>query len=346
MKKIFVCVISALTLMFSSCSENETLMEEINVNQLKAEYSENDVLSFESQKAFDEAVMQISALSSDEEKSEWVKRNFPTFTSIQDLYWNAMDEMAEIDGDDKENISSFKKKYSKLYFPNFMEDAGFYIPISNLDAAFFANEDCKVSIAGKIVDLKDIFNYRQLMNLNRAYYSEEKTSTRAEMGSFQLNSTSMNSVGPEYDSGWKEYGKKKIKLKARRRFETVQVAPNFNGSKSLLHLEFCFRKKTWLGWSNYKSRSTINFEANVTGLGKITRMFENNGNSSHDDELEYPIKISKGSNQTFYTFYEAPCTAKVLFMDLGQEVEYKWNMAGIQYVSPRVDNPAMIIPSY
>lgn len=309
--------------------------------------SEMMVLTFDSQASYQEALRQIESINSDEAKAEWVRQNYPGFYSIYDLYWDAMEEMEEMEDVSQENYENFQKKYQSLYFPMYQDDAGFYIPIRNLNSAFLANENCEISIAGEIVNLKDIEDYGTLVELGRAYYSSEIPMPIAEMGSFNLNSTSMNSVGPEYDSGWKTYGKRKVKLKARRRF--VEYSPNasIKGSKSLMHLEFCFRKKTWLGWANYKCKSTIVYKANIPGLGwSKPQTFTHNSRSSHDSELEYPIKITSDASHWYYTFEAAPCEVSINFNDISQTLNYSWTMAGIQCVTPKTSSPVLILPSY
>ena len=58
--------------------------------------SEEPLLSFESEAAFLKEVQEIASLESDEAKEEWVSQKHPGFISIQNLYWNAMEEMAAI----------------------------------------------------------------------------------------------------------------------------------------------------------------------------------------------------------------------------------------------------------
>ncbi len=305
------------------------------------------MLSFNSQDDFQAAVTYIESLSSEEDKMNWVKENYPHFKSIQSLYWEAMEDMSKMEDLDNDKYDAFQQKYLGLYFPRYLEDAGFYVPMVNLDAAFLVNKECNVKIAGRVMNLRDIEDYAKLIELGRAYYSNESPMPISDLASFNLNSTSMNSVGPEYDSGWKTYDKRKVKLKARRRFTSYSPNPAIKGSKSLFHLEFCFRKKTWLGWVNYSSTSTIVFKVNIPGLGWTKDLtFSNNGSSSHDSEFEYPIKISSDANNTYYTFGEAPCVAQITFRGVSSQLSYSWDMPGSHCVTPRTSSPALILPSY
>lgn len=350
MKKIILFTMLIMAIGLSSCSDMDTpdlgFSKESLQSELKeAQASDEFVLTFKSQDEFQSALDKIASYETDEEKLQWVKDNYPNFSSIQTIYWKAMDEMAEVDGERPDAYEAFQTKYSQLYFPHYMDDAGFYVPMRNLDAAFLVNKNYEVSISGKIVNMRDIESYQDLITLSRAYYSDSTPMTRAAMGSFNLNSTSMNSVGPEYDSGWTKYGDRKVKLKARRRFKEFEPSPGFKGSISLLHLEFCFRKKTFLGWANYSSKSTIDFKANIPGLSvPVTGSFSHSGNSSHDSELEYPIAVHKDASHWYYTFVETPCQATVNFQGVSQILKYTWNMPGIQCVTPLTANPVPFRP--
>lgn len=307
----------------------------------------DSMLSFNSQDDFQATVTHLESLSSVEDKMNWIKENYPNFKSIQSLYWDAMAEMGKMENVDTDKYEAFQQKYLGLYFPKYLEDAGFYVPMVNLDAAFLVNKECNVEIAGTVINLRDIEDYSKLIELGRAYYSNESPTPISDLASFNLNSTSMKSVGPEYDSGWKTYDKRKVKLKARRRFTSYSPTPVIKGSKSLFHLEFCFRKKTWLGWVNYSSTSTIVFKANIPGLGWTNDLsFSHNGSSSHDSEFEYPIKITSDASHTYYTFGEAPCVAQITFRDVSSQLNYSWNMPGCQCVTPRTSSPVLILPSY
>lgn len=351
MKKNILFTMLIMVIGLSSCSNMDTpdlgFVKESPQSELKEAPSSDDlVLTFKSQVEFQSALDKIASYETDEEKLQWVKDKYPNFSSIQTIYWEAMDEMTEIDGENQDAYEVFQTKYSQLYFPRYMEDAGFYVPMSDLDAAFLVNKNYEVSISGKIVNMRDIESYQDLIRLNRAYYSDNTPLTRAAMGSFKLNSTSMNSVGPEYDSEWTTYGNRKVKLKARRRFKEFEPTPGFKGSISLLHLEFCFRKKTFLGWANYSGKSTIDFKANIPGVQvPVMASFSNSGNSSHDSELQYPIAIHSDASHWYYTFVEAPCRATVNFQDVSQTLNYSWNMPGIQCVTPLSANHATIIPN-
>lgn len=347
MKKSIVSIALFLALFSTACSSFEApqIVENTPIQKSRKVIANDSILSFDSMEDFQAKVNYLSTLSSDVEKAQWVNENYPGFKSIQDYYWDAMCEMAEKDMVDEASYIAFKQKYDKLYFPNYMEDAGFYIPMSDLESAFLVNDNCEIVVDGEKVNLKDITNYEDLVIAGRAYYSLDAPVTLSTYTQFQLNGTSMDPVGPDYDSGWTTYDDRKVKLKAHRKFKTITLSPGFNGSESYLHLEFCFRKKTWLGWSNYKSESTIVFTANVPYskvIGPLT--FTHNSNSSHDSEFVYPIRIYSDATNWYYTFDEAPCEATINFRGVPQTLKYNWNMPGIQSTSSVSSGAFTILP--
>ncbi|MDE5956748.1 MAG: hypothetical protein K2G78_00375 [Muribaculaceae bacterium] len=350
MKQLFSILALCMMVIATSCNNVEEPPKEgvrPNMHQQVTRASEAEMLIFEDYAQFERITDELKKLDSDNQRSEWMKIHYPNFRSIYDLYSDAMEEMAEYDDLDEMGYNAFMEKYSSLYFPMQDEDYGFYIPISDMASAFLANTSGDVSIGGEIVNLIDIVDYATLVNLGRAYYTEDSPLAAAAMTSFQINNPTMNSVGPEYDSGWKEYGRRKVKLKARRRFKKYSPAYGFSGSISLLHLEFCFRKKTFLGWVNYKCKSTIVFRCNIPGLGWIVpQTYEHNSTSSHDSEMEYPIKITSDTSHFYFTFGAAPCEASINYNDISQTLKYNWTMAPIQCVTPRTASPYSIIPNY
>lgn len=349
MKKYIFILICIFVICLSSCSDN-AIVDDISMPQtLSKNQSKNQKvyksISFSSEKEYEDAYYAISHLSTEEEKANWVKENYPTFYSMHDLYSDAMDEMASYADVTKEIYQKFEDKYCALYFPHYLDDAGFYIPMSDLNASYLVNPNGEVSISDKVKNLIDISDYYSLVNLGRAFYSTESNLTRGDAVEFYLTSTSMNSVGPEYDSGWKEYGDRKVKLKARRRFETINLSPQLVGSHSLIHLEFCFRKKTWLGWSNYKCKSTISFQFNLFGRGWYGPIiWDHNSTSSHDSEMEYPIIEYNAGDHYVYSFVEAPCTATINFADISSPLNYNWTMPGL--FAKAGSAKVLILPQY
>lgn len=363
MKKFLFFVMIAMTMVISSCSQTEMSewtasnksTSSIQHEGTRSLASDEEMLQFDNEADFQAAVAQLKNLSTVEEKTSWVRNNFGDFKSIQDLYWDAMNEVDESNDDSTESFELFQQKYEGLYFPKYMEDMGFYIPMTDLDKACLVNRNCEVSIAGSIQNLRDIYDYSTLMMLDRAYYAMEKPMAIGTVYNFTLDSTSMNSVGPEYDSDWKYFNnttdgtERKVKLKARRRFVTIPISSISNGSQSRVHLELCFRKKRWCGYTNYKAQTTMTFNKIVIpGYGNLGPFVYDHEESysSHDDEFPYPIKITHDNNHCYYTFEEIPFNVTVNVNKIKDPIIFAWNMYALQAVTPPTGYEAPIFPNY
>lgn len=286
------------------------------------------ILNFESHEAYQQALRELYNLGSDDERMQWMHDSYPGFVSIRDLYEKAGADAAEADLWTVEQYDSFRSEYSSLYFPLLEEDAGFYIPIKDETTSYLANRDCRVVIGGEEIDLKDIHGYQDLQETGRAYYSVPEAIPMATEVPFEITGPSMNSVGPEYDSGWTEYGKLKVKLKARRILKKYEVSYGFYGGQSLFHTEFCFRKKvSVLGWINFKSESSLTGKVTIPRFTIMNLNSSKKGTSSHDEDYQYPIYISTENGFRYYRYYEAPCEATVIFE--GMTLNYSWSMPGI-----------------
>lgn len=351
-----------MTMVISSCSQTELIErshDEHSTNSVidrktRSNSTDNNILHFEDETDFQAAVAHISILSSVEEKINWVQNNLGDFKSIQNLYWNAMNEVDKDDDDSMESFEAFQQKYDGLYFPKYLEDTGFYIPMTNLDEAYLVNKDCEVSIGGYIKNLRDIYDYPTLVKLDRAYYSAEKPMTIGTVHSFNLNSTSMDPVGPEYDSGWLYFKEnttddteRKVKLKVRRKFVTKQISPITNGSESRVHLELCFRKNRWCGFTNYNAQAEMIFKTAIPGFGDVGPFsFKHESYSSHDDEFPYPINIYNDGNHWYYTFAEVPFNVTVNFNKIKDPIVFTWNMFAVQCVTTPTGPHAPIFPYF
>lgn len=328
-----------MILLVTSCTNEIDQLTDYRINpdntanKSNSRSSEYSILTFDDFESYQTALINIEKLETEEEKEDWVEKTYPSFKSIHDIYMDAMNEMAETDESFGESeYNAFKIKYENLYFPEIDEDLGFYIPLKNSDVSYLANSDCKVVIGIDTIALRDIYNYQELIELGRAYYSNDIPMPLADMISFNINNYDQNSVGPEYDSGWKQYGNRKVKLKARRVFKKGNLAPGVGNStayicNTLMHLEFCFRKKRWVGWINYSCKTEINFSATVPPIGYTG---SKSGTSSHDWEFPYPIQITQNTQNWYYTFPPTDCKALVDYADLADVLEFNWTMAGLQ----------------
>ncbi|MDE7350876.1 MAG: hypothetical protein K2N25_07400 [Muribaculaceae bacterium] len=311
--------------------------------------SDEEMLHFDNEADFQAAITQLKNLKTVEEKIHWVRINFGDFKSIQDFYWEAMNEVDESNDDSMESLELFQQKYDGLYFPKYMEDMGFYIPMSDLDKAYLVNRNCEVSIAGNIKNFRDINEYSTLMMLGRAYYSMERPMTIGTIHNFTIHDINQDPVGPEYDSDWRFFKanttdgtERKVKLKVRRLFRPLHL-----GYHSLVHLELCFRKKRWCGFTNYNGKANITFKTVIPGFGTVGPLeFNQEGYSSHDYEFPYPIKISNSGNEWCYFYEEVPFKVTVDFNKIKDPIVFEWNMYGLQYVTNTGGYPISITPHF
>lgn len=343
---IAICLIAQI---LSACSNtddapcipqthNASYTDALTRSSLDLSYDSIPTLYFDSYEEYAETLYYIRSLDTDMEKRQWVHNKYPGFVSIHDVYEQAGEEAAMCDLETEDQFNSFCNKYSCLFFPLEEEDAGFYVPIKDEGASYLANINCRVIIGDNIINLRDIHNYSDLQECGRAFYELPVPMTLASEESFALRSAGMNSVGPEYDSGWKEYGKRKVKLKARRLLKQIEPTPGFLASESYFHTEFCFRKKTWLGWINYSCKTEITGEVIIPYFYILPLKSSESGTSSHDKNYPYPIHISQDQTNIYYRYYEAPCKATVNFKDIDTPLNYSWTMTGIVCKIPLSDN--------
>lgn len=319
-KSIFL---SLCTVLICACSAEG--IDGVDSSSKRTSYFENTseakMYCFTNESEFESTVTLLSSIDDEKEKTEWVKKHLGSIKSLRDVYDEAMVE-AESLTETKQSSMEFKNKYSKyLFFADYKDDGGFYLPVKDLNVACLLNPNGDVKIAGKIVNKKDVTSYSQLQAIGVALYSlPNMMRTRATAQEFAINRSGNNSIGEEYDSGWKHYGGKKVKLKARRRTKLV----NGNALLSCFHTEFCFRKKTWLGWTNYRSESTIKGRVSW-GDGGFDLNSHETAHSSHDKD--YPLPIYWDSRFT-YTYPELTCTADVDYRGVHETLHFNWEMNG------------------
>lgn len=280
------------------------------------------MLSFGSLSEFNNVVNTLAAFKSDNERLDWMKQHYADFYSLQNAYYDAMDAAGEL-GETEDEYNAFKEQFSMLYFPMEREYAGFYIPMQDLNKAFLVNASGNVKIAGDIVNMKDINNYETLMELGRAYYTLPQVTTYASYDTFKMGSN-VSPVGAEYDSGWAEYGKRKVKLKLRKRISNDEM---------LFHTEFCFRKKTWIGWVNYSAAATITGTAREVDGMVIQINSASDHASSHDRDYLCTVKYFRSTG--IYSVPSLYCNITVNYQDVSTPLKYQHTMLEARaYVAP------------
>jgi hypothetical protein len=138
-----------------------------------------------------------------------------------------------------------------------------------------------VIVGNEVRKVDNIASYEDLQESGQAYYThnaEESNILLRNSVDNNIYSIRKRYIGKEQDSGWEKRGKRKLKLKFGLQ-GNKKLAPNPFTLK--LHLEVSFRKKTWIGWVNYSSKTTTTGTINVGGV-QTSINFYKNGSSSHD----------------------------------------------------------------
>lgn len=243
------------------------------------------ILKFKDEASFERTLKQLQQMTY-EERILWMQ-NLEGFNSLQDLFEQALSDFDNVD-ETESSYMAFKQKYEQyLYFPMYKEDMGFYLPIIEEEKAILANLNGLVIVGEEIRNLKNIFNYSDLQTTGKAYYDLNNSMT-LKATALVNSSTVSDFIGDEVDSGWfyDSDGDRKLRFKFGRKSNKQNINPippstsGFN-FRMYLKLEISFRKKTWLGWANYKSETNTNMKFFIEGR-EFTYNFHKKADSSHD----------------------------------------------------------------
>lgn len=296
-RKRFIFAMCAILL--AACNKENIV--EIGSQQETSLSKENaDMLQFTSENEFQQAVQTIASLDNKTQKEQWNKTKFGNFKSLNSVFDSAMIDAAKLD-ESRKAFEQYKEKYDQyLYFADYKDDCGAYLPVSNSDAAYLLNADGNVIIAGKVVNKKDIDSYTKLQSAGVAMYDNNNSAqTRANWGYNIIHHTvrageeRSGNVGEEFDSGWWVQNKRKVRIKCGRKVEKGISIQGFLYTMKI-HIEISFRKKTWLGWANYASETDTEGEFSGGYNGKI--IYHERAWSSHDFYQEIKVSPFAGPN--------------------------------------------------
>lgn len=292
-KFLFVAFIASV---LCSCNqETDELANSINSNQNSTER----MLSFRTEQEFNNVVSMLSSMDTDNQL-KWIQGVDEKFVSLFDVYEHAMNEAADLD-ESPEAYLSYRSKYANyLYFAEYKDDYGTYLPVSNPIIAKLINKNGDVKIGEKVVNKKDINSYRQLQCIGGTMYDDEVCHT---LYSATRSYVPGDAFGEEYDSGWFHNNGKKIRVKCGRQYFDCQSPNPGNWIGYRMHIEISFRKKTWLGWTNYSS--WVSYEGTYTlGVNPPVSISES--------------KTADSSHDYYYGPFKAPfCTAPEINGGLG-----------------------------
>lgn len=261
------------------------------------------VLRFDDECVFSESYKELESLSKSEQIG-WAK--VFDHLSAAEIYSMAMEEAANLDFTHSQYFA-FKKKYGDyLYFPEYQEDYGAYLPYKDAAIASIANKNGRYMIGDKVIQADQITTYDQLQDAGMAYYppkypyyvikpaylADGKKTVSAysldALGSWWFSNLTIGKSEYAFDSGWMVVNDgKKLKVELRRVLEQRWG----NIPKISWQSEVSFRKKGFLGfWYNYSSETV--FMANITYSDGATQAFSHRGSgaSSHDGWYSCPWK--------------------------------------------------------
>lgn len=163
MKKLNLLLM--IGVLFASCSNN---IEEIQIpsqDEKQAIFGlDKGILSFPNEVAFQNAVekvrnnqVSLTPLTRSSNSSD--------FESLYEEFVQAMKE-AESYYDRIGGYEEFKVKFPNLYYPEHGDDYSAYLPVSDEAIAKLTNKEGKVIIAGEERDMRDVFTYEKLEELN------------------------------------------------------------------------------------------------------------------------------------------------------------------------------------
>lgn len=318
MKKIsFLFALCVCTLF--SCSKDsvdEPIVDNASLNYSDSICNNSNMLSFATEDDFANAINELNSVE-EQNRSKWVEKKFGTIVSLKDIYDEAMNVAEQLD-ESSVAYESYRKKYEKsLFFANYKDDYGVYLPVSNKTVASLVNANGDVIINGKIKNMKDIFSYAQLQKLGVAMYDYCKNSV----------TRNVEEVTKEYDSDWYHENGKKIRVKCGRQITydsgilTTPVAMR-------MHIEISFRKKTWLGWTNYSSN--IEYTGSYSVAGTSTKIHEDKtADSSHDYYYDLPYAMPvKLENLNSYMRLALPISVdlKIKYRGIPHELDHQFTL--------------------
>ncbi len=315
-KNLFI-TLCVLTLF--SCSNNsidEVTVDSTSLNHAESVCSDTTMLDFASESDFQNAVDELSTVD-EQNRSEFIKMHFGNMVSLKDTYDEAM-SAAELLDESSVSYESFKNKYGKaLYFANYKDDYGVYLPVSNKVVASLVNANGDVRINGNVKNMKDIFCYAQLQQLGIAMYDY--------CGSHVTRSAA--DVTAEYDSDWYHENGKKIRVKCGRQIlidSKILTTP----VSMRMHIEISFRKKTWLGWTNYSSNIELTGTYSVANV-KTAIHEDKTADSSHDYYYGLPNAMPvKMDNLNSYMRLALPISVdlKIDYRGIPHELDYQFTL--------------------
>ena len=245
----------------TSCSNDESFIEQTDYVNVMGDNVElkNNTLSFKNQEELQNLLNKIKnqgkVLTRQVTKDVYIyiqdkSWNIDGFESLYDIYQDAM-KNAEYYYDRDGGYEEFKQKYSALYFPEYNDDYSAYLPISDPALSKIVNSNGDVYIDDKIVNMKDINTYKQLVDLELTFPAET-TEKALKTRATDLNGYYIISVN---EMIYSDTGKRRNQISLDN--TTYEPLNNLQDRKHISGKHH-FRKKGFLGaWYNYSSEACV-----------------------------------------------------------------------------------------
>lgn len=272
------------------------------------------MLNFTTEAEFARAIEILSDLN-EQEREKWVESNCGKIISLKMVYEKAMEDAEQLD-ESRTSYENFKDKYGKnLFFAEYKDDYGVYLPVSNEIIASLLNADGEVCINGQVKNMKDICCYSQLQELGVAMYDyNDDVVTRSK-----------GEVEAEYDSKWYSEDGRKIRVKCGRQV-LVDTGILTTPVSMRMHIEISFRKKTWIGWVNYSSRISLTGSYTISDR-KIAISENKTADSSHDYYYDLPYAMPVPfNNTTMRLALPISVELKIDYRGIAKELDYNFTL--------------------
>lgn len=271
------------------------------------------------------------------EKEEWQK-SLGNLKTLYSIYDQAMVEADSLDFSTEEQYKEFKTKYSgALYFPEYKDDFGAYLPILNIDEAFICNEQSEILVGSTLKSYNKIERYEDLQASGQALYEADNAPQTNNLlkstDSVQTKST-LNEIGQtdsdfreepylfkeQYVSNWSEKKGRRVRIKFGRRIELHNYTAGQEYKPSYytveLESEVTFRKKAIGAWINYKSNTEAKYDIKIISSdlyqvggmnfgGDFIWTIKGRGSSSHNGYINSPVGLLANKEQKTSEYYNS-----------------------------------------
>lgn len=272
MKKLLFLVLGVFLLFSCEQAEVEKTMDQETNNDFEV-IDNGSLLKFKDKIAFDATLTKLKSMNF-EEQQKWTESI--KFNSLYVAYVDALDKISN-----DQNISYYdiKQEYQGiLYFPEYNDDYGIYLPVSKKEYSPLLSQDGNVMIGNEVLNFVDIKDYESLKKTGNALYSDESSILRANNIQIVYEG---DYIGQQYVSSWNERPAGNTIKRLRIKLGRLACWPASDSWLPwCLHLEVDFRQQlaggewtTTSGRTNFDGKTfTSNYPSNFESYNSMTGM--------------------------------------------------------------------------